>query len=57
MNAQEPRIEERATWGDVVGAIIACAICFGAVALTVTFVDMRPSALTSVDAHSSLLSP
>ena len=51
MNAQEPRIEDWATWGDVVGAIIAGAICIGAVALAVTFFDMRdrPSALTSRD--------
>jgi hypothetical protein len=49
MNAQEPRIEDRTTWGDVVGAIIAVAICLGAVALSLTFIDMRdrPSALTS----------
>jgi hypothetical protein len=57
MNAQETRIEDRATWGDVVGAIIAAAICLGAVALSLTFIDMRdrPSALTSVpmDARSS----
>ena len=58
MNAQEPRIEDRATWGDVVGAIIAGAICLGAVALSLTFIDMRdrPSALTSapMDVRSSL---
>ena len=57
MNAEEPRIEDRATWGDVVGAIIAGAICLGAVALSLTFIDMRdrPSALTLVpmDARSS----
>ena len=57
MDAQEPRIEDRATWGDIVGAIIAGAICLGAVALSLTFIDMRnrPSALTSVpmDARSS----
>jgi hypothetical protein len=55
MNAQEPRIEDRATWGDVVGAIIcaiiAGAICIGAIALAETFLDMRvrPSDLTSRD--------
>jgi len=57
MNAQEPRIEDRATWGDIVGAIIAGAICLGAVALSLTFIDMgnRPSTLTSVplDTRSS----
>jgi hypothetical protein len=57
MNAQEPRIEDRATWGDVVGAIIAGAICLGAVALSLTVIDMRDrlSALTSMpmDARSS----
>jgi hypothetical protein len=57
MIAEEPRIEDRATWGDVVGAIIAGAICLGAVALSMTFIDMRdgPSAWTSVptDARSS----
>jgi hypothetical protein len=57
MNAQKPRIEDRATWGDVVGATIAGAICLGAVALSLTFIDMRdrPSAVTSVpvDARSS----
>ena len=57
MNAEEPRIEDRATWGDVVGAIIAGAICLGAVALFLTFVDLRDghSALKSVpmDARSS----
>jgi hypothetical protein len=57
MNTQEPRIEYRTTWGDVTGAIIAVAICLGAVALSMTFIDMkdRPSALTSVpmDARSS----
>jgi hypothetical protein len=57
MNTEEPRIEDRATWGDVVGAIIAGAICLGAVALSLTFIDMRdrPSALTLVpmDARSS----
>jgi hypothetical protein len=49
MNAQEPRIEDRVTWGDVIGAIIAGAICLGAVALAVTFIDMRdrPSAITT----------
>ena len=59
MNAQEPRIEDRANWGDVVGAIIAGAICIGAVALAVTFVDMkdRPSAITSVDVLSPPLNP
>ena len=48
MNAQEPRFEDRATWGDVAGAIIAGAICVAAVALSRTFIDMsdRPSALT-----------
>ena len=50
MKTQEPRIEDRTTWGDVVGAIIAVVICLGAVALSLTFIDMkdRPSALTSV---------
>ena len=59
MNAQEPRIEDWATWGDVVGAIIAGAICIGAVALAVTFVAMRdrPSDLTSVDILSAPLIP
>jgi len=49
MNAQETRFEDRATWGDVVGAIIAGAICLAAVGLSLTFIDMRdrPSALTS----------
>jgi hypothetical protein len=27
MNAQEPPFEDRATWGDVFGAIIAGATC------------------------------
>jgi CBS-domain-containing membrane protein len=58
MNAQEPRFEDRATWGDVVGAIITGAICLGAVGLSLTFIDMRDraSALTSapMDAHSAL---
>jgi hypothetical protein len=50
MDAQEPRIEDRATRGDVVGAIIAAGICLAAVVLAVTFFDMRnrPSAVTSV---------
>jgi hypothetical protein len=47
MDAQEPRIEDRPTHGDFVGAIIAGAICLAAVALGVTFMD-RPSAATSV---------
>ena len=49
MNAQGPRIEDRAAQGDVVGAIIAGAICIGAIALAVTYFDMkdRPSDLTS----------
>ena len=47
MDAQEPRIEDRVTRGDCVGAIIAGAICLAAVALGVTFMD-RPSAATSV---------
>jgi len=58
MNGQVPWIEDRATWGDVVGAIIAGAICLGAVALSLIFIDMRdrPSALTSapMDVRSSL---
>ena len=32
-DAQEPRIEDRVTRGDFVGAIIAGAICLAAVAL------------------------
>jgi hypothetical protein len=50
MNTQEPRIDDQTTWADVVGAIIAVVICLGAVALSLTFIDMkdRPSALTSV---------
>ena len=54
MNTPEPRIEDRATWGDVAGAIIAVVLCLGAIALSLTFVDMRdsPSALTSVPMHS-----
>jgi hypothetical protein len=50
MNTQEPRIEDPTTRGDVVGAIIAVVICLGAVALSLTFIDMRdrPSAMTSV---------
>ena len=53
MNEQEPRIEDRATWGDVVGAIIAGAICLGTIALSLTFIDMsdRPSVL--IDARFS----
>jgi len=51
MNAQEPRIEDRATWGDVVGAIIAAAICLGAIALSLTFIDMRDR--PSMNARSS----
>jgi len=59
MNAQKPRIEDRATWGDIVGAIIAGAICLGAVALSLTFIDMRnrPSALTSVPMDTSSSPP
>jgi hypothetical protein len=59
MNAQEPRIEDRATWGDIVGAIIAVALCIGAVALRGTFVAMRdrPSALTSVPMDARSLPP
>jgi len=57
MNAQEQRTEDRTTWVDVVGAIIAVVICLGAVALSLTFIDLkdRPSAMTSVpmNAHSS----
>jgi len=57
MKAQKPRIEHRTTRGDVVGAIIAGAICLAAVAFSLTFIDMsdRPSALTSaeMDARSS----
>lgn len=54
MNTPEPRIEDRATRGDVAGAIIAVVICLGAIALSLTFIDMRdrPSALTSVPMHS-----
>jgi len=51
MYAQEPRIEDRVTRGDFVGAIIAGAICLAAVALGVTFITNqrdRPSAVTSV---------
>ena len=47
MDAQEPRIEDRPTHGDFVGAIIAGAICLAAVALGVTFITNqrdRPSA-------------
>jgi hypothetical protein len=49
MDAQEPRIEDRVTRGDFVGAIIAGAICLAAVALGVTFITNqrdRPSAVT-----------
>jgi hypothetical protein len=54
MNAQEPRFEDRATRGDVVGAIIASAICLGAVVLSLTFIDMRdrPSAWTSAPTNT-----
>ena len=51
MDAQEPRIEDRVTRGDFVGAIIAGAICLAAVVLGVTFITNqrdRPSAVTSV---------
>jgi len=57
MNEQNPRIEDRASWGDMVGATIAGAICLGAVVLSLTLTDMskRSSGLTSVpmDARSS----
>ena len=54
MNAEELRIEARATWSDVVGAIIAGVICLGAVAISLTFLDMRDRspALTSVPMHA-----
>jgi hypothetical protein len=50
MDARESRVEDRATRGDVVGAIIASVICIAAVVLSVTFLDTRnnPSAVTSV---------
>lgn len=59
MNGQEPWIEDRATWGDVVGAIVAAVICLGVVALAVNFNDMkdRPSAVTTLDAPSLLFIP
>jgi hypothetical protein len=57
MNAQDPRIEDRPGWGDLVGATIAGAVCLGAVALSLSLTDMskRSSAITSVlmDARSS----
>jgi hypothetical protein len=37
VNAQEPGIEDRATRGDV--EIVAGAICLGAIALSLTFID------------------
>ena len=54
MHAPEPQTEDRATWGDIVGALIAVVICLGAIAFSLTFIDMgdRPSALTSVRMHS-----
>jgi hypothetical protein len=61
MDAHEPRVEDRVTRGDVVGAIIAGTICLAAVVLAVTFFDMRnrPSAVTSVPmgAPASPLTP
>jgi hypothetical protein len=57
MYSQEPRIEDRTTWGDVVGAIIAGATCLGAIALFLTFIHISngPSELTStpMDARTS----
>jgi hypothetical protein len=59
MNAQKLWVEDRATWGDVVGAIVAGIICLGAVAFSLTFIDMRdrPSALTSVPMDHRSLPP
>jgi hypothetical protein len=50
MYEQEPRIEDRATRGDVVAAMIAALIGIALVALAVTFLDMReqPSALSAL---------
>jgi hypothetical protein len=50
MDTQQPRIEDRVTRGDLVGAVIAGVICAAAVALAVTFASIgaRPSEVTSV---------
>jgi hypothetical protein len=39
MDTREPRVEHRVTGGDVVGAIMAVAICIAAIALAVSSID------------------